>query len=121
MSNDDSRAQQLLARIRQQRAEVESLREFYLCLFAEQDVPADRQFHIWLQRYGFDGVTEALEATSEWFNKVLQMAEERAEEGKSPIADLCKGKLDIIKYASGCMKRSKQRAEGTFVEPTDAD
>jgi hypothetical protein len=32
---------------------------------------------------------------------------------------LLKSKTDIVRYASGCMKRSRQRAEGTFVEPEE--
>jgi hypothetical protein len=115
------KVKELLAMLQQRREETAALKELYAELFTGE-VPDDGQFHIWLRMYGFDEVAEALQDTRQKFNQFYQKAEELIAQGKTPPAKLIKSKTHIVRYASGCMKRSKQRAEGTFVETEpDAD
>jgi hypothetical protein len=112
------KAKALLAMLQQRREETAALKELYAELFTGE-VPDDAQFQIWLRMYGFDEVAEALQDTRQKFNQLYQRAEELIAKGKKPPTGLLKSKTDIVRYASGCMKRSKQRVEGTFVEPEE--
>jgi hypothetical protein len=100
----------MLARLEQQKEEVEALQGIFLTLFPEEYLPAIRQWHIWLNRYDFDLVADSLEAASEWHNKAEQDYQERVEQGQSPDRGMLKGKLDIVRYASGIMRNKAQEA-----------
>ena len=51
-----------------------------------------------------------MEAASEWHNKAEQDYQERVEQGQSPDRGMLKGKLDIVRYASGIMRNKAQEA-----------
>jgi hypothetical protein len=110
------KAEALLAMLQQRREETEALKELYTDLFETDELPADPQFGVWLRMYDFDVVVKGLEDTQKKFNAFSQAAQQFVAQGKTPPAGLLKTKLDIVKFASGCMKREKQRADGTSVE-----
>lgn len=101
---------EIMQRIQQQREEVEALKELFNSLMPEY-TPDDRQFCIWLQRYGVDVVASSIERTAEWLNQMEQKVEELEAAGKGVPAALRKTKLDIIKYASGTMKGKAAEAQ----------
>jgi hypothetical protein len=94
----------LLNRIRREKGEATSLKELYAELFPPEFLPEDRQFRVWLQRYDLETIAASIERTAAWYGECLQAIEELELEGKKPPAALRKGKLDIIKYASGTMR-----------------
>jgi hypothetical protein len=106
-----------MQRIQQQREEVEALKELFNSLMPEF-TPDDRQFRIWLQRYGVDVVASSIERTAEWLNQMEQKVEELEAAGKGVPAALRKTKLDIIKYASGTMK-GKAAEDATKASTTE--
>ena len=75
---------------------TDALREYWTTFVYEDAVPSDRQFHIWINRYGFDVVTESMEAMVERLQQWLD------DPGK-PI-DLDR----LIKYVSGIAKKKSQ-------------
>lgn len=107
-----STAIDLLNRIRRQKEEAASLRELYSDLFPPEFVPEDRQFRVWLQRYDLETIAASIERAASWYGECLQALEELELEGKKPPVQLRKGKLDIIKYASGTMRNKAQEPEG---------
>lgn len=94
----------LLNRIRRAKEEAASLKELFIELFPREFVPEDRQFRIWLQRYELETIAASIERAAAWYGECLQTIEEIELKGKKPPAELWKGKLDIIKYASGTMR-----------------
>lgn len=97
----------LLNRIRREKEEAASLKELYVELFPPEFVPEDRVFRVWLQMYDLETVAASIERTAAWFSECLQTIEEIELKGKKLPTDLRKGKLDIIKYASGTMRNKK--------------
>jgi hypothetical protein len=97
-------AENLLNRIRREKEEAASLKELHIELFPPEFVPEDRQFRVWLQRYDLETIAASIERTAAWYGESLQAIEEIELKGKKPHAELRKGKLDIIKYASGTMR-----------------
>jgi hypothetical protein len=108
--NQNSKAAALLACIKQQKEEVDALTVLWGETFPQFNAPDTRQFKVWLNIYDFDTVVLGIEKTLNWYNKIVQ-AEATAVVGDETVA--AKAKLasidttQIVKYASGCMKKRK--------------
>jgi hypothetical protein len=107
--NPSSKAQALLAKIRESNENIEALQQLWETLIGEP-VPEDRQFRIWLNRYGFDIVAQSIEALAEWVSKNSQaLAKIEEEEHREPTDEELrkhnKSLISIIQYVSGIMKR----------------
>lgn len=91
-----------MRRIEEARQYAKALTELWEVLIG-QPVPSERQFVMWLTRYGFEIVEEAIHATAAWLSKMRQALEAIENPTPEEIAQHTKGKLDLIKYASKVM------------------
>lgn len=105
-------ATDLLSRIRREKEEAACLKELYEGLFPPDFMPEDRQFRVWLQRYDLETIAASIERAASWHGECLQAIEEIELKGKKPPAELWKGRLDIIKYASGTMRNKAREQDG---------
>jgi hypothetical protein len=106
-------AQQLMDKIKRQKQEVETLKELFSAFFPPEFMPEDRQFHVWIQRYDFTIVGEAIEVTGEWYNMNLQRIEEKKKGNMTKLEEqawqgMHFSRLNIVKYASGVMKHKAE-------------
>jgi hypothetical protein len=98
MSNPKTTPQQLLARLEEQRQQIDALTQLWEQLFPEFPQPGNRQFRTWLNLYSFDCVIYGLE-------KALQFLNKRMTEGGEAVIPVQED--DIVRFASGCMKKHK--------------
>jgi len=96
--------QQVLARIKEQQQQSEALQQLWKQLFPEFVPPAPRQFQVWLNLYPFEVVVHGLEKAMQFLNK-------RILEGDEATIPVEQG--DIVRYASGCMKKQKMDQENS--------
>jgi len=91
--------QQLIARLEEQSQQIDALQKLWKQLFPEFAPPASRQFRTWLNiPYDFDTVVHGLEKAMQFLNKRIL----EKQEATMPVTQ-----DDIVRYASGCMKKHK--------------
>jgi hypothetical protein len=91
--------EELHDRIKRLKGETVSLKEYWSTFISETDVPPDRQFTVWINRYGFDVATASLEAMVDRLSRWLHNPDEK------PV-DMER----LVTYASGIMKRKSNDA-----------
>ena len=94
---------QLLARLEEQRQQIGGLQKLWNQLFPEFIDPGFRQFQVWLNLYDFSTVVQGLEKAMQFLNKRITIKSE------TPIPV---DQDDIVRYASGCMKKIKADSDG---------
>lgn len=95
---------ELKKRMQELREAVDSLREYWADLFPELEC-SERQLRTWLRLYPNLGtIVDGLEAASQQVNRLGQ-------KGHEMDAD------SVIRFASGCMKRTTQIENGEFRWP----
>lgn len=93
--------QQLLARLEEQRQQIDALLKLWKQLFPEFLQPDVRQFKVWLNLYDFEIVVYGLQKAMQFLNRrILEKAD-----AKMPVE-----LDDILRYASGCMKKHAQES-----------
>jgi hypothetical protein len=105
-----SKAAALLARIEKQNQEASALAVLWeeTFQFPQPDV---RQFKVWLNLYDFDTVVLGLDKALQWFNRLVQDADESLT-GSAAVSKIKSvNVIDIVKYASGCMAKHKKESE----------
>jgi hypothetical protein len=90
---------ELRQKIARRKDEIAALREYWTQFVNEADVPDDRQFHVWINRYGFDVAEASLEAMVDRLSRWLHNPDEK------PV-DMER----LVTYASGIMKRKSNDA-----------
>lgn len=97
-----NKAQELRAKVAQQREEVTALREYFIDLFGEEYMVPDTQFGIWIRQYGFDNAVIGFEETTKKMNKINQAIEE----GKD-VEEM--SRLSLVKFASWVMSQERKK------------
>jgi hypothetical protein len=86
----------------QQRAAIDSLREYFTAMFGEEYTVPESQLRIWILQYGFDNAIIGLEETFKKISKINQSIEE----GKD-VEQM--SKLSLVKFASWVMSQEKKK------------
>jgi hypothetical protein len=114
--NTQSKAQQLIAAIREAKENVDAIQQLWEATIGKPLEP--RQASIWLQIYGFDWVVDGIKATAIWQNKHQQAIQEAVnavdideKQFDAVLKEHRKEHLDFVKFASGCMKNARLRAQ----------
>jgi hypothetical protein len=102
----------LLAKIKQQKEEVEAIQALWRSLFRNFTPPDYINCSIWLDRHDFETVVYGLKAAGVNLNKKAQ-ALEAIEESHEPTAEEFETskwtRTEILKYASGSMIKHQER------------
>jgi dsDNA-binding SOS-regulon protein len=110
----NSKAAALAAKIKEVEENISALQELWLFMIGKP-VPEADQFKIWLMRYGFEITAAAIEELASWINKHKQELAKIRAEGREPtpeeIVEHSKTMLDLVRYASGIMKKMKADQE----------
>jgi hypothetical protein len=100
-----NKAQQLLQRMALNKENADAISQYWLSLFPEFQALEQRQIVQWTNMYDFDTVVFGLDKAMQQHNKRLQAVEEQTPNVVAMV------KLDIVKYASGVMKRHVEDAK----------
>lgn len=97
-----NKAQELRAKMAQQREEAAALKEYFSSLFPEEFMVTDAQFGVWIRQYGFDNAVLGFEEAARKMNMIGQQVEEKAKDDDGePVVPM--GKSSLIKFASWVM------------------
>lgn len=98
-----NKAQELRAKLAQQREEVAALKEYFSGLFPVEYMVTDAQFGVWIRQYGFDHAVLGLEEAARKMNIINQQVEEEAKDEETGERVAAMSKLSLIRFASWVM------------------
>jgi hypothetical protein len=108
-------SKKLLAQLQQNKENTEAIQAFWRSLGTEFATPEYLQCSVWLNRHDFDTVMYGLQAMASNLNKKRQTLEEIESDGEPGTEEQQQearwSRTGMMKYASGAMKRRKERGE----------
>jgi hypothetical protein len=102
--------QELRAKLAQRQEAAAELQALFESLFPLPFSPEYRQYYVWLDMYSVEVVVAGLQACGKWYNQHVQDQEEAEANDEEYTPDV-KSKIDIMKYASACMRTIKAELE----------
>ena len=110
--------QELRAKLAQRQEAAAELQALFESLFPLPFSPEYRQYYVWLDMYSVEVVVAGLQACGKWYNQHVQDQEEaegQAEANGEQYTPDVKSKIDIMKYASACMRTIKAELDKKHV------